>query len=137
MTSLAACGRSSACKTASLCPPETGTDWPERESGVLLRAGRQAELIGRQGRSSDTAGRCHSGRRGRLLGRLRHGGQTIHKGLPLLVYGGQAYCKRLRINSVGVMLISANRQYAPIIIRPETELHVCGEVVGLALLNNY
>ena len=56
----------------------------------LLCAGRQAELIGRQGRSSETAGRCHSGRRGRLLGRLRHGGQTIHKGLPLLVYGGQA-----------------------------------------------
>ena len=85
MTPLATCGRSSACKTASLRPPEAGTDWPERESGVLLRAGRQAELIGRQGRSSDTAGRCHSGRRGRLLGRLRHGGQTIHKRLPLLI----------------------------------------------------
>lgn len=67
-----------------------------------------------------------------------HSCDTLESGhVGIFVYGGQAYCKRLRINSVGVMLISANRQYAPIIIRPENELHVCGEVVGLALLNNY
>ncbi len=67
-----------------------------------------------------------------------HGCETLDSGkIGIFVYCGQAYCKRLRINSVGVMLISSNRDYAPIIIRPENELHVCGEVVGIAISNNY
>ena len=67
-----------------------------------------------------------------------HGCETLESGrIGVFVYGGQAYCKRLRVNSVGVMLISSNSDYAPIIVRPENELHVCGEVVGIAISSNY
>ena len=63
-----------------------------------------------------------------------HGCETLSSGrIGIFVYGGQAYCKRLRVNSAGVMLISANMDYAPIVVREEGELRVCGEVVGAAV----
>lgn len=65
-----------------------------------------------------------------------HSCETIGSGhIGIFLYGGQAYCKRLRVNSVGVMLISANRDYAPIIVREGEELRVLGEVVGIAVEN--
>lgn len=63
-----------------------------------------------------------------------HSAETLSSGrVGVFVYGGQAYCKRLRVNSTGVMLISANSAYAPIIVRDAGELRVCGEVVGVAV----
>lgn len=63
-----------------------------------------------------------------------HGCETLESGkIGVFAYGGQAYCKRLRINSTGTMLISTNIDYAPIIIRDFGELRVLGEVVGAAL----
>ena len=65
-----------------------------------------------------------------------HSCETLNTGrIGVFLYGGQAYCKRLRINSVGVMLISANRDYAPIIIREGEDFRVLGEVVGIAIEN--
>ena len=65
-----------------------------------------------------------------------HSCETLNTGrIGVFLYGGQAYCKRLRINSVGVMLISANRDYSPIIIREGEDFRVLGEVVGIAIEN--
>lgn len=67
-----------------------------------------------------------------------HGCETLDSGkIGIFVYGGQAYCKRLRVNSLGVMLISSNSDYAPIIVRDEVDMRVCGEVVGIAISNVY
>ena len=67
-----------------------------------------------------------------------HGCETLDSGkIGIFVYGGQAYCKRLRVNSLGVMLISSNSDYAPIIVRDGADMRVCGEVVGIAISNIY
>ena len=60
--------------------------------------------------------------------------ETLDSGRTgVFLFGGQAYCKRLRINTAGVMLISANPDYAPIVVREGDELRVLGEVVGIAV----
>ena len=53
--------------------------------------------------------------------------------IGIFILGGQAYCKRLRLDGRGAALISANSKYAPIIPTEGDDLRVCGEVVGVAI----
>ncbi len=57
--------------------------------------------------------------------------ETLDSGkVGIFVVGGMAYCKRLHVDEKGACLVSANPAYAPIVLTPETEYRVCGEVVG-------
>ena len=57
--------------------------------------------------------------------------ETLESGRTgIFVLGGMAYCKRLHVDEKGACLISVNPAYAPIMLTPESEFRVCGEVVG-------
>ena len=62
--------------------------------------------------------------------------ETIPTGkIGIFIYGGQAFCKRLKTDAKGAYLMSSNTKYAPMEVTPSIDLRVCGEVVGVASLD--
>ena len=60
-----------------------------------------------------------------------HQQKTLDSGeIGIFFYEGQAYCKKLVQTNDGVQLHSLNPNYAPIIIKPESDFMVFGKVVG-------
>lgn len=60
-----------------------------------------------------------------------HQQKTLDSGeIGIFFYEGQAYCKKLVQTNDGIQLHSLNPNYAPIIIKPESDFMVFGKVVG-------
>lgn len=60
-----------------------------------------------------------------------HQQQTIQSGeIGIFLYNGNAYCKKLLVESNGIQLLSLNHKYPPIQILPDYEFRVFGKVVG-------
>lgn len=60
-----------------------------------------------------------------------HQQETLSDGeIGIFFLDGDAYCKKLKDDTDGLFLVSLNKKYDPIPIKPETNFKVFGKVVG-------